>query len=99
MRSLRYLNTILTVITVLLAMHLWTWWSDGPLPAAAVAAPRSVPTPGGIPNAGAQRQQQIDLLKLLNQRTDDLVNLLRSGQARVRVDVPREPAQLPAEPR
>ncbi len=69
MRSLRYLNTILTVIAVLLATHLWTAWSDGASPAAAVASPRTTPTPGGIPNAGAQRQQQIDLLKLLNQQT------------------------------
>jgi len=99
MRSLRYLNTILTVIAVLLATNLWTAWSDGSRPAAAVASPRTVPTPGGIPNAGAQRQQQIDLLKLLNQQTDDLVNLLRSGQARVRVDMPRQPAQPQAETR
>lgn len=88
MASLRYLNFVLTVIAVLLGMHLWTSWSV-PTAAPAYAAPQEAPSGGGIPNAGAQRQQQVDMLKRLSQQTDELIGLFRSGQARVRVDAPR----------
>ena len=76
MNSLRYLNTILTLLTVLLALCLWTAWSGSPaaLPAAQAQ---------GIPDTGAQNLQIIDQLKLLNRRTDEIAGLLASGKLRV----------------
>jgi hypothetical protein len=84
MRSLRYLNTILTVLAVLLALQLWTaWMGNGGLaaPARAVASPT-----GGIPDAGAQRKEMIDLLKALNEQSSDLVKVLKSGDVRVKLE-------------
>jgi hypothetical protein len=85
MNSRRYLNTILTVIAVLLSLQLWTSWNSGELSTAtpAMAQPEE---PGGLPNAGAQRKQQIDLLKKIVTQNDALVALLRSGQVRVQVE-------------
>ena len=76
MSSLRYLNTVLTVLAVLAALGLWTAWSASPamLPAAQAQ---------GIPDTGAQNQQIIDQLKLLNRKTDDIAGILASGKLRV----------------
>lgn len=100
MRSLRYLNTILTVLTVLLALQLWTTWStpaassprgmgvgveNGPaLPT--LVSPVMAQSGGGIPDAGAQRKEMIDLLKRQLQQSEELMSLLKSGQVRVRVE-------------
>ncbi len=84
MGALRYLNTVLTVLAILLAFQLWTSWTGGPADTTA-----SVATPAyasGIPNAGAQRQQMVDLLKRQSQQLDALTKLFESGQARVRLD-------------
>ncbi|MCX5661742.1 MAG: hypothetical protein NTW19_18845 [Planctomycetota bacterium] len=88
MRSVRYLNTVLTVLCVLVAVQIWTSWSTSGLPVAstAQAQPASPPSGGGIPDAGAQRKEMIDLLKRLAQQHDDLGQLLRSGQVRVKVE-------------
>lgn len=99
MRSLRYLNLVLTVIAVLLTLQLWTMWASGPtlLTDTAVAAPSRPPSASvvrsrqaakasGIPNAGAQRAETARQLQQLNQKADALINLFRSGQARVRIE-------------
>ena len=107
MRSLRYLNTILTVLTVLLAMQLWTSWiapgagaahrggtvvdSDGgSLPSLVSPVQAQVNEGGGIPNAGAQRKEMIDVLKKQSQQMDQLITLLKSGEVRVRVEGGRD---------
>lgn len=81
MRRLRYLNTILTVIAVLLTLNLWTMWAasgspDGSAPARAE----------GLANAAAQRQQIVDQVRTQNQKMDQLIALLKSGQMRVRIE-------------
>lgn len=78
MNSLRYLNTMLTVLAVLLALNLWTAWSGGPSLSPEAHAQ-------GIPDSGAQRMQMIDQLKKLNERTNEIKQLLESGEARVRI--------------
>jgi hypothetical protein len=93
MPSLRYLNVTLTVIAVLLGLHLWTLWTapvvgGAPLSAQAVAQAEAA---GGIPNAAAQRKQMIELLKRLTQKTEELTGMLKSGQARVRVEQAARP--------
>ena len=86
MNSLRYLNGVLTVIAILMALGLWTRWTDGtnavsrPLIASAHAA--------GIPDAGGQRQQMVNELKRMSQQVEKLADLFRTGQARVQLDSP-----------
>lgn len=88
MHSLRYLNTVLTVLAVLLAVQIWTSWSGSGLSAAgaAQAMAQNAPAGGGIPDAGAQRKEIIDLLKRVTQQNEELNSLLRSGQVRVKVE-------------
>jgi hypothetical protein len=93
MRSLRYLNTILTVLAVLLVAQLWTTWMTPHLAGAdtGVATPawaqsRGAGSGGGIPDAGAQRKEMIDLLKKQCVQNEELAGLLRSGEMRVRVE-------------
>lgn len=76
MSSIKYLNTILTVLAFMLAMQLWTSWNSGPEWAAPAHAQ-------GIPDGGAQRQMIVDQLKLLNKRTDEIKSVLTSGKMRV----------------
>ena len=85
MASPRYLNVILTLLTLVLALQLWTTWSG--LGSAAVAGAQGAnPAPGGIPDIGAQNMQMIDLLKQLVEKTEVQTELWRSGQVHVRVD-------------
>lgn len=84
MSNLRYLNGILTVLALLLALQLWTTWMASPAPVS-VASPAYAQ---GIPDAGAQRLQVIDQLKLLNQKTEELKSLLMSGKVQVKVILP-----------
>ena len=96
MRSLRYLNTILTLLTVLLALQLWTVWTAPiPAPGSALGSDQSLAQAfpltseayaAGIPNAGQQRKEMINLLKKQTQRIDELVAMFKSGEARIRVE-------------
>jgi len=80
MRSLRYLNSVLTVIAVLLTLNLYTMWTvTGPEVATEAQAQ-------GIPNAGAQRAETLAQLKLLNKTNLGIYELLKTGKARVRVE-------------
>ena len=91
MRTLRYTNGILTVLAVLLTFNLVAMWSNA-ADRGVVASPdlAEQAMAQGIPNPGAQREQMIDLLKRQVQKTDELINLFRSGDARVRVETPQE---------
>ncbi len=89
MRSIRYLNVILTALAVLLAAQLWTAWTAGAGTPVLASSAQAAQPPGGIPDSGAQLQQIIDLLKRQTQQTEDLMTLLRSGQVRVQVDAPK----------
>lgn len=78
MSQLRYLNAVLTVLCVLLALNLYTGWASGD----------GFTTPAhaqGIPDEGAQRAQMIDQLKLLNGKIDSLNATIRSGKVKVTV--------------
>lgn len=92
MNAMRYLNTILTVLALLLALNLWTAWSAAPSLTGAAQAQ-------GIPDEGAQRQQQVDLLKKLNVRMEEQAELLQSGKVRVRVILPDDEQQSEQPPR
>lgn len=88
MGYLRYLNTVLTLIAILLTLNCWTMWTGTTIHSAptftstAIAAtqPRS---PGGIPNASVQRKQIIDLLQEINGQNKQLLTMFYTGQAKV----------------
>lgn len=83
MRSIKYLNTILTVLAVLLSLQLYTTWMSPDAPSMATAARAQE---GGLPNAAAQRREMIDLLKRLCQQVEELNGQFKAGSARVRVE-------------
>ena len=83
MKSLRYLNTMLTVLAVLLAVQIWTTWTGGPSEVLSWTAPAQA---GGIPDAGSQRKQMVDELRQISGKLDTLTDLFRSGKARVRLE-------------
>lgn len=82
MRSLKYLNSILTVLAVLLSLQLYTTWMSPAAPSLASEAHAQE----GIPNAGAQRKEMIDQLKRVSQQVEELNGQFKSGTARVRVE-------------
>jgi len=92
MRSVRYLNAILTILAVLLALNLWVTWAATPGgQALSWAKPAQA---AGIPNAGEQRKEMVDLLKALNVKVAQLTDLVQSGKVRVQVEAPpQEPAR------
>lgn len=81
MRSLRYLNSILTILALLLMLNLWTVWAGTPGgEALSIAQPTEAQ---GIPNAGAQRREMIDLLKKVNVNVERIQAKLDGGDLRV----------------
>lgn len=95
MSTLRYLNGILTLLALLLALNLWTAWSG------TSHAPKLTETARaqGIPDAGAQRLKIINELKLLTHYTAQLKALvarngkqlrmiLKSGEIQVDMNLP-----------
>lgn len=84
MRSLRYLNSVLTVLAVLLALQLWTSLNTSSVP---IATPQTA-SAQGIVNAGAQRKEMNELLTKLNAQVAATNELLRSGQMQVQVHMP-----------
>ncbi len=88
MKSLRYLNTVLTVIAVLLTLNLWTLWTSENTKVSADFASSAQAQNEGLQNAGAQRNQMIDLLRKQISATENLTALLKSGTVKVKVDAP-----------
>lgn len=86
MRSLRYLNTVLTALTVLLALQLWTTWTTTHAADTASIANAQAKPGGGVPDAGAQRKEMVDLLKRITQQNDELRSTLTSGEVRVKLE-------------
>ena len=91
-RSIRYSNIILTVIAVLLSLHLWTLWTAGPAgPPVSLASPaEAAARPVGLPNAAGQRAEIIKHLKAQTRKTDELIKLFKSGNAKVKATMPKQ---------
>lgn len=78
MKDLRYLNFILTALTIVMTLNLAVAWTAGPswLPQAQAQ---------GIPDEGAQRNQIIAELKRLNNKADEVRDVMVSGKLYVKV--------------
>jgi len=97
MRSLGYLNTVLTIIAVLLTLNLWTLWTSEPAgagssPVAGVFESQALAQnrkrseqPPAPPNAGSQRKEMIRQMFQLNSSVDQLIAMFKDGTAKVRV--------------
>ncbi len=84
MQSNKYLNAVLTVIAVLLALNLGAYWSNQDhANTIGLATPAYA---GGIANAGQQRKQIAEELKRVSRQIEALKGLFTSGQARVRLE-------------
>ncbi|GAB4109343.1 MAG: hypothetical protein Kow00105_18050 [Phycisphaeraceae bacterium] len=92
MKSLRYLNSMLTVIAVLLALNIWTLWTVTPGgEATGIAAEVRA---DGIANAGAQRKQIIDAVNQVRGEVGEIKMMFKNGSARVRLEAgSQQPAQ------
>jgi hypothetical protein len=84
MKSLRYLNTVLTLIAVLLTANLWTQWNTTPGGDTLSVATQAKAV--GLTNAAQQRKDMIELLKKINADTTGLKSMLSNGSARVRLE-------------
>lgn len=84
MKSLRYLNTVLTVIAVLLTVNLWTLWTVTPGGDALSVASQA--RAAGLTNGGQQRKEIIDVLKRINADTGEVKSMLSGGNIRVRLE-------------
>jgi len=90
MKQTTYLNTILTVLAILLAANLWMGVQTTQGGALFSSASEAHAAGDGIPNAGSQRKAIVDELRKLNGKTDAISNLLTSGKVRVIADIPHD---------
>jgi len=80
----KYLNTVLTLIAVLLAFNLWVGVHQSP--AAAAFDPASEVQAQGRVDAGEQRAAMISALNSINEKLDAMSRKLTDGTMRVRVE-------------
>lgn len=86
--QLRYLNTIMTVVAILLGVLVWTQVSSRPLLAdSADAQSRTthVEPTTGIPNAAQQRDKMVKSLEGMKKSVDKLTKSLEDGKVKVEV--------------
>ncbi len=77
MRSLRYLNGILTVLAVLLAVN--TWVLIAGTPAGAVLSPVSEARAQGVGGAAERQVEIVNQLKALNKSVTALEKTIQQG--------------------
>ena len=98
MANIRYLNTILTLIAILLCLQLFTAWSTDVSNVqyrAGLDTAQSAYAAGiGSERSGVdQRRDIIALINKGNSKLHKLVNLFTSGKARVKVEAPVKKAE------
>ena len=83
MRQIKYLNTVLTIIAVLLTVNLWVTWAQSSV---SVAEGAQAQAGISLPDPGVQRSEMISQLKSLNEKITELNAQFKGGTARVRVE-------------
>lgn len=77
MRSMHYLNTILTVLTVLLALHCWVLLAGAPTSSSVTSV--STAHAQGVGGAAQRQVAIVDQLKALNKTVESLNTQVKSG--------------------
>jgi hypothetical protein len=77
MRNLRYLNGILTVLAVLLALNTWVLVAGSP--AGQLISPTQDAHAQGVGGNGARQAQMLDELKATNKKLDALTAQIKKG--------------------
>lgn len=77
----RYLNTVLTVIALLLALNFWVGAHQSP--ASAMVDPAAPAHAAGRTDAGQQRAAMIDAIKKLDTTVDAMNKKLSDGSVKV----------------
>ncbi|QQE13283.1 hypothetical protein JD969_07445 [Planctomycetota bacterium] len=85
-RSLVYLNSVLSVIAVLLTLNLWAMWNT--TPGGQMVGIAEQANAQGIANSGAQRKMIIDELKILNKKASAIGEMMKSGKVVVQIRNP-----------
>lgn len=83
----KYLNSVLTVIALLLALNLWVGAHQSP--AAAALDPSGQALAQGRVDAGQQRAEMIKELKALGGKVDAMSKKLGDGSIKVKLDDPQ----------
>ncbi|MEM9420225.1 MAG: hypothetical protein AAGA25_14395 [Planctomycetota bacterium] len=85
MKTLRYLNTVLTVIAILLTLNVYIQLTGTPAGGAVSVAQEAhaADKPRGV---GSSAQAQLDQLKEINENLARLSGKLTDGSVRVKVD-------------
>ncbi|MEM7626841.1 MAG: hypothetical protein AAF333_14700 [Planctomycetota bacterium] len=88
MKTLRYLNTVLTVIAVLLTLNVYLQLTASPAGAAVSSATeaRAADKPKGVGSTAAREQAQLETLRDINNNLVALGAKLTDGSVRVKVD-------------
>ena len=92
MKETRYLNFILTALTLVLALNLLLEFAKGPSWSSQAMAKEKHEVPA-LPDSGAQREEIIKQLKALNLKSDDMAKAVTSGEMRVRINSAVVPPQ------
>ena len=83
MNNMKYLNAVLTVIAVLLALHLWVGVS--PTPSDRISLESQAMAQGRV-DAGQQRAEMIKELKGLKSTVEAMSSKLTDGSIKVKVE-------------
>jgi hypothetical protein len=88
MKTLRYLNTVLTLIALLLTLNLYVQLTATPAGAAITAgtAAHANDRPRGVGSTAAREAAQLDELREINATLTVLTAKLGDGSVRVKVD-------------
>lgn len=88
MKTLRYLNTVLTVIALLLTLNLYVQLTGTPAGAMVSTAneAHAAAEPKGVGSTAARQQAMVEALDSLNTSVSAINKTLTDGSVRVRVD-------------
>ena len=88
MKTLRYLNTVLTLIALLLTLNLYVQITATPAGAAISPATPAMAAdqPRGVGSSAAREAAQLEEMQAMNQKLSTIAAALVDGSMRVKVD-------------
>lgn len=86
MKTLRYLNTVLTVLAILLTLNIYLQLTGSPAGSTVSTANEAHAATDKPRGVGSSAQAQLDELKSINDTLNQLAGRLTDGTMRVKVD-------------